>query len=488
MIYISAQPDSKYFEWQLELQFRNFESLGINKNNIHVLIGYDVKKGLNPSFKKFIQENERFVRFFIYADTRVKPNYTSSIRPQILKQHFEAYEWLSKETIFYHDSDILFSRIPKIVENEMCYVSDTSDYLDFGYLESVASEELIAKMLSVVGISKEVLLKRDKNTGGAQYVLNNIDAKFWQKVEKDSEELYLLMKNYNEKLWQEHYEFQKEFRSKKRGIQAWCSDMWAVLWNLWYFEKDVEISQEMDFSWPFSSIEEWDKKAIQHYSGNIKDEKLHFKKTNYLNYPPWYDDTINNIPESSCSFRIAELVRSRRKELDHQRKIHSDVLILLHSNNIENKNVSELYSKFIKKHISLIVNFKIGSGLFDNHWEKISFEKQHTKYSKILVIPADCLIAIDVINLILDENIEDNGLRIFEFSDSYKVDKLFVETFSKVLDFDLLKFNKGKMNIENSTIRDIKLFDHHNLKDINCIETITGVRAKKIMSESFNLF
>ncbi|HCU46062.1 MAG TPA: hypothetical protein DF610_15510 [Sphingobacterium sp.] len=98
------------------------------------------------------------------------------------------------------------------------------------------------------------------------------------------------------------------------------------------------------------------------------------------------------------------------------------------------------------------------------------------------------MIAIDVINLILDENIEDNGLRIFEFSDSYKVDKLFVETFSKVLDFDLLKFNKGKMNIENSTIRDIKLFDHHNLKDINCIETITGVRAKKIMSESFNLF
>jgi len=52
MIYISAQPDSIYFIWQLEIQLRNFRTRGIERQNIHVLIGYDERMGINPRFEE----------------------------------------------------------------------------------------------------------------------------------------------------------------------------------------------------------------------------------------------------------------------------------------------------------------------------------------------------------------------------------------------------------------------------------------------------
>ena len=60
MIYISAQPDSTYFVWQLEIQFRNFRSLSIPRDNVHVLIGYDNELGLKEEIKTFISSNQAY--------------------------------------------------------------------------------------------------------------------------------------------------------------------------------------------------------------------------------------------------------------------------------------------------------------------------------------------------------------------------------------------------------------------------------------------
>lgn len=78
MIFLSAQPDETYFLWQLQLQLFNFEQLGISPDQIHVLVGFDPKIGLNPKFKKMIRENKQAC-FFVYPDCRIKKKYPSSI-------------------------------------------------------------------------------------------------------------------------------------------------------------------------------------------------------------------------------------------------------------------------------------------------------------------------------------------------------------------------------------------------------------------------
>ncbi len=129
MIYLSAQPDSFYFLWQLKLQLFNFNQLGISREDIHVLIGYDPKRGLSLEFADFIHVNQQ-ARFFTYPDLRKSKVSLSSIRPHIIHQHFATYQNLEDEIIFYHDSDILFRELPdfNMLNHDKWYVSDTRSY------------------------------------------------------------------------------------------------------------------------------------------------------------------------------------------------------------------------------------------------------------------------------------------------------------------------------------------------------------------------
>jgi len=218
MIYLSAQPDTTYFTWQLEIQLRNLNSLGVTKDKIHVLVAYNKVLGLNPSFQNFINENIHLANFFTYIDEREEPKYTSSVRPNILSQHFKLYPELSQEVIMYHDSDILFSRIPQInnlYEDEVCYVSDTRNYLDINYIRATSNENLLDEMLGIVGLTKEKLIQENEETGGAQYILKGITADFWEKVEVDSENLYVAMTDFNRKLWEKEYPEKKILEVKK---------------------------------------------------------------------------------------------------------------------------------------------------------------------------------------------------------------------------------------------------------------------------------
>lgn len=441
MIFISAQPDTTYFTWQLEIQLRNLNSLGVLKENIQVVVAYNKEMGLNPDFQKFIEENNHLGTFFIYEDQRDKPKYTSSVRPNILKQHFIKYPELTNETLMYHDSDILFSRIPQIdqvEENDICYVSDTRNYLDINYIRQTSSEELLEGMLAIVGLSKENLIQENEQTGGAQYVLKGISTDFWKKVEKDAEDLFILMKDYNTKLWEEEYSTKKEYRSKKRGIQAWCADMWAVLWNLWLMDKKVEIHSEMDFSWPYNPIEDWSRLAIQHYSGNIDDKNKYFKKGEYVNYMPWYDDELNSIPADNCSYEIVQWIKSRKNELDQARKVYPNVEVILYSHDkSENlEHIFNVYKKYIHKYLDITIT-KSNQNFDANQKEKLNNEK-----ISYLIIPINQLLHIHDLTQILDQP---TGLSI-SVNELFLTDVLFAEAFSKMLEIELLTNNKGKFN------------------------------------------
>ncbi|WP_270087400.1 hypothetical protein [Sphingobacterium sp. SYP-B4668] len=487
MLYISAQPDQLYFIWQLEIQLRNLFSLGILKENIQVIVGYHKENGINPLFQKFIDDNKHLAQFYTYPDLRKNSRYTSSIRPNILKQHFKKFPLLSTRTVMYHDSDILFSRIPKIdnvEKNDICYVSDTRSYLDMRYIRRTASEELLDEMLKIVGISKAKVVQEDEQTGGAQYVLKGITAPFWEKVERDSENLYVAMTAYNLKIWENTYPWNKEYRSQKRGIQAWCADMWAVLWNLWLCGKKVEIHNELIFSWPISPIEHWDVFSIQHYSGNIENKMKDFKKNEYINYFPWYDEQLNSIPDSTCSFKIVEIIKNRRQELDGMRKKYSKMEVLLYCD--EQEQITNTGSKsFIQKNFDIDVGYCLHPTDNETNSDGMLFN-----HDRMLFIPADIVLSNDTLENIFDTIQLSDADWVYPLTDLHKVDALFTETFSKVLDISLLEMNVGKMNTTNTdklifTLRpsgnydqdlerysDIiryRNFDNHQVLDINSL-------------------
>ncbi|MDR3010498.1 MAG: hypothetical protein LBV59_21385 [Sphingobacterium sp.] len=498
MIYLSAQPDTTYFIWQLEIQIRNFLSLGIKRDHIQIVVGYNNITGLSPQFVLFIEQNHGYAQFFSYPDYRKETNYISSIRPHILKQHFQKFPELEEMTIFYHDSDILFSRIPNIPageKNNICYVSDTRNYLDSQYIRGAATDGLLNDMINIVGISKEILERNDSHTGGAQYVLKGITTSFWEKVEKDCEELYALMKRYNHQLWEDQYPKNKEFKNKKRGIQAWCADMWAVLWNLWFFEKRVQIHPEMDFSWPFSPIDEWDKKSIQHYSGNITEKDKFFKKTEYLNYPPWYDDGLLTIPPTTCSFKIVEFIRNRRQELDAERKSIFEKAIIFRIEKIDQSIIRlfELLKKYIQKYLNVAVflngeekremDEEIDSSPYlwnDRYWEE---------YDQCLILPIHVLPDIASIIRILEES--NHTSLWFDVVTNYRVDALFVESFEKLLDSDLLYQNRGKFNRKECSRGCYALLLHRNEKraDSNLVPTEDNFPQgrRRILPIAYNL-
>ena len=116
------------------------------------------------------------------------------------------------------------------------YLSDPRSYIGYDYIKSNGIEQMI-NMFSIVGISEENVQKIDKNSGGAQYVFSGLCSNFWDKVYYDSENLYKYLKLNN--------------ISNTNPIQFWCSDMWAILWNIFLYKK-TPIIDRFSFGTPAS--------------------------------------------------------------------------------------------------------------------------------------------------------------------------------------------------------------------------------------------
>ncbi|MCT3650031.1 hypothetical protein HZQ44_18480 [Elizabethkingia anophelis] len=419
MIYISAQPDQIYFLWQLEIQLRNFHSLGIKKDDIHVVIGYNPLTELKENFKIFIEESKDLAHFFTYPDTRNNPKYESSIRPHLLEKHWAENPNIRNETIFYHDSDILLSRIPSIhqeLRDHINYVSDTRSYLDSVYILSHTDEKVFEKITSAVGISMQDVKNIDESAGGAQYILKNMDSHFWRKAYSDSEAIYKILSDYNTEELQKSI-INPDYHQKK--IQAWCSDMWSILWNLIYFDRKIKILEELNFSWPTDDIKEWGNKAILHYAGLHTDKKNFFYKRDYVHHTPWHDDNLDSIPPSNCSYPIIELIKRRKEELDAKRIILENILLSIDEQ-------TEIQKKYV---------------------EKFFFQTHKATFSKpVLTIPKNLIISPELLQQI-DKLIGENQFTEIHLHHIYRVDLLLSEAFHKVQNPEMLSQNKGKFQI-----------------------------------------
>ena len=298
MKFICVQPAIDYYTWQVEVMLDNFISTGINPDDIHIVCGH-----YGSISKKWRKLTEKFndVNFFFYPDDRMKPGYISSIRPHLLYKHWVGNPYLTKETVFYHDCDIVLPQalnVDDLLEDKYCYVSDTVSYIGANYIKS-KGEHYLDLMSQIVEINKDIIIANQNNSGGAQYILKNIPIEFWKKAYYDAENLYRMVNIQIAK--------DKAIDPKIHEIQIWCADMWAVLWNLWFFNKEVRVTDKLSFGWATSMIDEWNKHAIYHNAGVTADRKDMFFKGGYINKLP-YDINLEDFTKEYCSYKYAELV------------------------------------------------------------------------------------------------------------------------------------------------------------------------------------
>jgi hypothetical protein len=297
---MNCQPHDPYFVWQIEVQITNFRKFGIS-DKLQVVVWYpDVsvqkeKKQKEEPFQKALwEELERKypeVSFFYYEDSILDIGlYIPVLRPRTLAKHFDKYPELSKENVFYHDSDIIFNYLPDfplLCEDAINWQSNTSGYLDYDYLErkekegNIPDNEAIKKLCSIGNISVDTLKSYRDKTGGAQCLLKQVDGDFWRDVERQ------VMEIRNSFAYSQPNSINKRyFSSEDKGFQSWCADMWALNFALWSRGKQTDVTPVLDFSWATDSYETFLKKPIYHNAGATNNTPDLFYKGAWINTSP----------------------------------------------------------------------------------------------------------------------------------------------------------------------------------------------------------
>jgi len=331
MIYLCAQPNDFYFIWQVEILIFNLKNLGVNPSKIHVLLGYDPSIGINSEWNDFVNKNSHLASFHFYSDTRESKKYLSSIRPHIIKKHLKKYPKIAESRILYHDSDIIFRKLPdldKLKDKNIWYVSDTRNYTGIDYIVDKGCTNLLSEMCNEIEISEDIVRKNDHSSGGAQYIINNTNPEFWHNVEKDSEKLYKLVESYLNRVVDENYKLtgKKKNDTLYEKMQAWIADMWAILWNAWKLEIKTEITDELSFCLTRSSIDEWNKTTLLHYTGYFTPNS--FNKTNFQYFYPYYED-LNHVDKDVASYELVRLIYEIKKQKYLERIQLEDTSILI---------------------------------------------------------------------------------------------------------------------------------------------------------------
>jgi len=287
ILFVSAQPDVPYFIWQIKLYVHNFIENGIDPNQIHVVLGL-VNNADKPS-EESLKLKEFGINVHHFTDYRRKKHYIPSIKPYLISNWIQSNPEHGK-LFFLHDADIIFRELPnfdQLLNDDISYLSDTIGYIGYDYIMDCCNRyeqhhptsekgQLIKEMADVVGLEVEVIKQNQENSGGGQYLIKNTTCEMWDKIYKDSINLYNQMMDY-----------QRRFPISPGEIQFWTAEMWAVLWNLWMYGLETKVTKELDFSWATDSIRVYEKRPILHMAGVTDDLKNRkFYKGDFINVDP----------------------------------------------------------------------------------------------------------------------------------------------------------------------------------------------------------
>jgi hypothetical protein len=159
-------------------------------------------------------------------------------------------------------------------------------------------------MTNTIGISKQIVEINNNNSGGAQYLLKELNSTFWEKVYIDSINLNKVLIDFNNKN-----------PIGLRGINSWTAEMFAILWNIWFFGYETGISNELSFSWGVDDITEYERHNILHMAGLTENEKgTRFFKGEFIKISPLErlkqnKNFFNYVDKKSASFKYVELMK-----------------------------------------------------------------------------------------------------------------------------------------------------------------------------------
>lgn len=279
--YVCAQPATDYYKWQVETLINNFISMGVNPNDMDIVC-WKVNGVIPDDWVKLATTYP--ARFFFYDDLRETKHYISSIRPNILKQHFTEHPYLTDDVIFYHDCDILFTKNPvfwitdEMLEDNKWYGSDVRWYISHDYIIG-KGEDVLDSMCSIMDIDKAIVKENELNCIGAQYLMKGITADYWDWVERKCETLFKDITELNNHKLKENPSY--------HTLQIWCSDMWSVLWKGWLMGYKTVAHPNFNFSWGTSSEEHYHYMNIMHNAGVTNNTSGLFYKADYINTLPY---------------------------------------------------------------------------------------------------------------------------------------------------------------------------------------------------------
>ncbi len=250
-------------------------------------------------------------------------NYNPIFRPYILAKLYASTPNLKDEAIFYIDSDIVFTKkfdfSPYLQDDKICYLSDTNSYINAAYFDSKKSilfddagdykepefvakakwkefltRDILAETASFAGITRDICVKNNQNSGGAQYLLKGIDTEFWEDVIDTTINVRNHLRIVNEEFMRNDNGQSKE----DNGFQSWCADMWGVLWNLWKRGLETRTPKELDFTWATDvlvqdGINKLEKNFLFHNAGITGDAVIRTNRmtagvTRYIDAPAFY--------------------------------------------------------------------------------------------------------------------------------------------------------------------------------------------------------
>lgn len=313
MKFIMAQPAIKRFEWEDDVAVTNLLTLGVNPDDIIILMREN-----DPLMPQRLRDRFK-IRVYTFKDTmdsKAKA-YIPSVRPWLWWQFLKNYPEMENEDYMYQDSDIIYRKIPNFNTTPATpnhwYCSDTESYTGPDYIRSKGTT-LVRDVGAILGLTEQQMWSFKGRGGGAQWVISHPTADYWHDVFEKSCILYD---------WFTRIEpsykalYARQGRPHEYPIQKWCAEMYAELYLCAKYGVTTEISEELNFAWSSDEANSYSKdRNILHNSGitaKVAKEKHLFLKGDYVKVSPFSANLSWVNPKYSSYEYVQAIFKTKQK-------------------------------------------------------------------------------------------------------------------------------------------------------------------------------
>ena len=126
--------------------------------------------------------------FTVIKDERIQKHkaYAVTMKPYLVRKFMEMYPHMQRETFFYTDPDVVFTKqmdFSDFLKDDIWYLSNTKSYVDSKYIKG-QSPELFKELCAIAGVSPRMVEANDHAAGGAQWIIKHGWPDMWDEIEK----------------------------------------------------------------------------------------------------------------------------------------------------------------------------------------------------------------------------------------------------------------------------------------------------------------